>query len=264
MVQTLFRAMFGVANLPVPTLLLPLLTVADILLYIFGPWLWSLGLRSVQKRPLLARTGKRSLVIGDVPWVHQLLKVYVSKLFSLSYGIASLDVHGANPQDHMLHHFGHRVVRGTLIFLGVPDGRRSPTQKENESAIIMTGKQATGVRNLDTGAEIIALGHNSAIAHQGFQDAIILSSVSPVLIESNDSPLERQITLGQFREARFDSFERLLASYVFFWALAKQVASFPLLRYQHWKSQSRTRIMTTAAPVSRATLNLSKRPMERK
>ncbi|MEH2310146.1 MAG: hypothetical protein V7K18_11815 [Nostoc sp.] len=46
---------------------------------------------------LLARTGKRTLVIGDVPWVHQLLTAYVSKLFSLSYGIASLEVHGANP-----------------------------------------------------------------------------------------------------------------------------------------------------------------------
>lgn len=260
LVQTIFRLMFSVANSSVPALLLPLLTLADILIYIFGPWLWSLGLRYLQHRPLLARTGKRTLVIGDVPWVHQLLKVYVSKLFSLSYGIASLDVHGANPQDHMLHHFGHRVVRGTLMFLGVPDGRRSPMQKENENAILMTGKQANGVQNLNTGAEIIALGHNSAIAHQGFQDAIILSSTSPAGMEMNDSTLDQQITLEQLREARFGSFERLLASYVFFWALAKQVASFPLLRYQHWKSQSRTRIMTTAAPVSRATLDLSNRP----
>jgi hypothetical protein len=44
-----------------------------------------------------------------------------------------------------------------------------------------------------------------------------------------------------------------VASYVFFWALSKRVASFPLLRYQHWKSQSRARIMTTAAPVARVT-----------
>lgn len=263
LVQTIFRLIFGIANLSVPALLLPLLTLADILIYIFGPWLWSLGLRYLQHRPLLARTGKRTLVIGDVPWVHQLLKVYVSKLFSLSYGIASLDVHGANPQDHMLHHFGHRVVRGTLIFLGVPDGRRSPMQKENENAILMTGKQASGVQNLNTGAEIIALGHNSAIAHQGFQDAIILCSASPASMEMNDTTLDQQITLEQLREARFGSFERLLASYVFFWALAKHVSSFPLLRYQHWKSQSRTRIMTTAAPVSRATLDLSKRPVAR-
>ena len=67
-----------------------------------------------------ARTGNRTLVIGDAPWVHQLLQAYVSKLFSLSYGITSLNVHSGDPKDHMLHHFGHRVIRGTLVFLGVP------------------------------------------------------------------------------------------------------------------------------------------------
>jgi len=43
--------MFYVANLSVPGLLLPLITLADILIYIFGPWLWSLGLRYFQNRP---------------------------------------------------------------------------------------------------------------------------------------------------------------------------------------------------------------------
>nr|MDJ0648348.1 hypothetical protein [Xenococcaceae cyanobacterium MO_188.B19] len=43
----------------------------------------------------------------------------------------------------------------------------------------------------------------------------------------------------------------------FFWALAKKVASFPLLQYQHWKSQSRTKIMTTAAPVGGISLGSS-------
>jgi hypothetical protein len=39
--------------------------------------------------------------------------------------------------------------------------------------------------------------------------------------------------------------------------LAKKVASFPFLRYQYWKSQSRTRIATTAAPVSGINLDLT-------
>ncbi len=257
LVQTLFQLLFVLVNLPaIVLLLLPFITIVDIIVYIFGPWFWTLGLRYFQSRPLLARIGKRTLVIGDLPWVHQLLNVYVSKLFSLSYGIASLEVHGANPQDHMLHDFGHRVARGTLVFLGVPDGRRHPMQKENESAVIMTGKQASGVRNLNVGAEIIALGHNPAIADQGFQDTIILPSTPAAFVGSNDTDLYQQIALEKLQESRFGSFERLLASYVFFWAMAKQVSSFPLLRYQHWKSQSRTRIMTTAAPVSRATLNV--------
>ncbi|WP_295613461.1 hypothetical protein [Chamaesiphon sp. GL140_3_metabinner_50] len=252
LVQTLVRSIFGLANLSLPGWLLPAIVLADIAIYIFGSWFWTLGLRYFQGRPLLARTGKRTLIIGDVPWVHQLLKVYVSKLFSLSYGIASLDVHGANPQDHMLHHFGHRVVRGTLVFLGIPDGRTDRLQKDNENAAIMTGKQASGVRNFQTGADIIALGHNptifvpkgSANAKRGFEAAIILPGDA---ISTSDST-----TLAELREARFGSFDRLLASYVFFWWLSKKVASFPLLGYQHWKSQSRTRTMTTAAPVSRA------------
>jgi hypothetical protein len=137
------------------------------------------------------------------------------------------------------------VVRGSLVFLGIPDGRRDRLQKEYESAVIMTGKQANGVRNINAGAEIIALGHNPAIAQQGFQDTIVLPS-TPTTAATSDSSV-----VAELRESRFGSFERLLASYVLFWALSKQVASFPLLRYQHWKSQSRTRIMTTAAPVAR-------------
>jgi hypothetical protein len=253
LVQTIARLIFGLAHIPIPGLLLPAIVLSDALIYIFGPWFWTLGLRYFQGRPLLARMGKRTLVIGDVPWVHQLLKAYVSKLFSLSYGIASLDVHGADPQDHMLHHFGHRVVRGSLVFLGIPDGRRDRLHKEYESAVIMTGKQANGVRNINAGAEIIALGHNPAIAQQGFQDTIVLPS-TPTNAAGDSNVLE------ELRESRFGSFERLLASYVLFWALSKKVASFPLLRYQHWKSQSRTRIMTTAAPVARLSISSAATP----
>jgi hypothetical protein len=257
LVQSILQLLVIGFHLPALLLmLLPICKLADIALYIFGPWFWALGLRYVQGRPLLARQGKRTLVIGDVHWVHQLLKTYVSKLFSLSYGMTALDVHGANPQDHMLHHFGHRIVRGTLVFLGVPDGRCGQQQRDDESTVIMTGKQASGVRNLKAGAEIIVLGHNPAIATQGFHNTIILPTASTAAVSTSDSSIYQQIVLAELREARFSSFERLLASYVFFWALAKRVSSFPFLRYQHWKSQSRTRIMTTAAPVSRVTLDL--------
>ncbi len=249
LLQTMFRGIVAIANLPPSILLLlPLFTLGDILIYIFGPWLWALALRYFQGRPLVARTGNRSLVVGDVRWVHKLLKAYVSKLFSLSYGIASIDIHSANPQDHMLHHYGHRVVRGTLVFLGIPDGRRHPMRKDDESAVIMTGKQAIGVQNARAGAEIIALGHNPAIAQQGFQDAIVLSSDLSPTIENSPS----KVAFEKLQESRFSAYERLLASYVFFWSLAKRVSAFPLLRYQHWKSQSRTRITTTAAPVARS------------
>ncbi|MDJ0589525.1 MAG: hypothetical protein QNJ72_05940 [Pleurocapsa sp. MO_226.B13] len=232
-------------------------TLVDIGIYIFGSWLWTLGLRYFQGRELLARIGKRSLVIGDVPWVHHLLKNYVSKLFALSYGIASLEVHGADPEDDLLHDFGHRVVRGTLLFLGVPDGRKSKRLKQQENAVIMAGKQADGVRNINVGPEVVVMGSNPEIAHKGFTNAIILESDDEhfhlrddaVYFQSQNSK-EQKALIEELRESRFSAFERLLASYIFFWALAKKVASFPVLNYEHWKSQSRTKIMTTAAPVA--------------
>ncbi|WP_199194080.1 hypothetical protein [Pleurocapsa sp. CCALA 161] len=178
-------------------------------------------------------------------------------LSATAYGIASLDVHGANPEDDLLHDFGHRVVRGTLMFLGVPDGRKSDKLKHQENAVIMTGKQADGVRNIDVGPEVVVMGSNPEIAHKGFTNAIILNSDDEHFHLRNDSVYfqsehskEQKALIEELRESRFTAFERLLASYVFFWALAKKVASFPILGYEHWKSQSRTKIMTTAAPVS--------------
>ena len=62
----------------------------------------------LQRRPVWARLGRRTLVIVDLPYVHQLLEAYVSKKFALSYSIASLDVHGTDPLDHFVHSFTHR------------------------------------------------------------------------------------------------------------------------------------------------------------
>lgn len=253
LLKTLLKLVTLAVNLPQDWFLLqliaPVVTLADIAIYIFGPWLWTLGLRYFQGRQLLARIGKRTLVIGDVFWINQLLKSYVSKLFSLSYGITSLEVHGADPKDHLLHDFAHRVVRGTLIFLGVPDGRRGEKQQQDEKAVILAGKQADGVRHLNVGPEIMAIGHNPEISHQGFHQAIILPSNDDSLYLKNQPDPEQQAAIAELRESCFGALERLIASYVLFWALAKQVASFPLLKYQYWKSQSRTKIMTTAAPI---------------
>jgi hypothetical protein len=252
LVQTIFRGIQLVLPLPTESLaykiVSPIVTVADIIVYIFGAWFWTMGLRIIQKRQLFARTGKRTLVIGDTHWIHQILKNYVSKLFSLSYGIASLEIHGDNPQDHLLHNFGHRVVRGTLLFLGVPDGRRNPKYQSQENSVLMTGKQSSGIHNLKTGPEIVAVGANPSIGKQGFAGSIVLPSTLSTL--TKHQPQIPDKVVETLRESRFGSFRRLIASYVFFWALAKQVASFPVLKYSFWKSQSRSKIMTTAAPVA--------------
>lgn len=259
LVQTLMKGILALCNLPPTTLLFRgLLTdciLIDIGIYIFGPWLWTLGLRLIQRRQLFARTGKRTLIIGDVPWVQQILRIYVSKLFSLSYGITSLEIHGANPQDHLVHQFGHRVVRGTLLFFGFPDGRCSEKQADEEKSVLMTARQANGIQHLRTGPEVIAVGTNPMLAHQEFAQAILLPSPTQQACEDSEQPPLTTNLIETLRESRYGSFRRLLTSYLFFWALAKRVASFPLLRYNFWRSQSRTKIMTTAAPVSAASLN---------
>lgn len=250
LVKTLSGFVFDLVDLPVSTiqLLLPIVTLADIAVYIFGAWLWTLAIRYFQDRKLFARMGKRTLIIGDVPWVNQLLQAYVSKLFALSYGIATIEVHSDNPQDSLLHSFGHRVVRGTLILLGIPDGRHGRYQQKTEKAAIVTGKQANGIRNFNVGAEIIAMSSNEAIANQDFTKALILDSNNDSIYFRSTTP-EQKEQIEKLRESCFGSFQRLLASYVFFWALTKKVASFPFLKYEYWKSQSHTKTMTTASPV---------------
>jgi hypothetical protein len=232
----------------------------DIALYIFGPWCWTLGLRLAQGRQLLARTGRRTLVIGEAPNVHQLLTNYVSKLFSLSFGITSLDVHGDDAADDLLHTYAHRVVRGTLLFLGIPDGRCSDRQRARKKAVILAARQSDGIRNWGTGPEIIALGSDPRITAGPFSAAVLLPS--PIHTNCAEAvQTENRDLVETIRESRFGSFRRLLASYVFFWAMARRVASLPLLRYDWWKSQSRTKVMTTAAPVSAARLDLAE-PLE--
>jgi hypothetical protein len=228
----------------------------DVGLYIFGPWLWTLGLRWGQGRPLWARTGRRSLVVGEAPWIHPLLTNYISKLFSLSYGIASVDVQGADVGDHLLHTHAHRLVRGSLLFLGFPDGRCGNLQRAEADAALLTARQSDGIRHWNTGPEIVALGTESSLKEGPFRRAIILPCATHEGSAEGDSLSSSQLIEG-LRESRFGGFRRLLASYVFFWAMARDVGLLPLLRFKWWRSQSRTRVMTTAAPVSAAGLDLA-------
>jgi hypothetical protein len=135
------------------------LRTVDACLYI---WIWHLScivIRLLTGRPLLARFGKRTLVVADVPYVNQTLDTYVSKLFALSFGIASIDVHGANPADHFVHKYTHRVARGVLIAAGRPDGRIC-SQTTTESSVLLALTQAHVIRSLGCPPEIMTVGHN--------------------------------------------------------------------------------------------------------
>ena len=105
-----------------------------------------------------AKLGMRTLVIADVPYVHQLLESYVSTMFSLSYSIGSLEVHGANAIDHLVHCFTHRVYRGTQIAVGRTNGRGF-SQSKGEFWTLMAMQQCKAIMHLGSGPEIILVGH---------------------------------------------------------------------------------------------------------
>jgi hypothetical protein len=232
-------------------LLLALSLPADVALYVLGPWFWTLGLRVLQGRQPLARTGRRTLVIGEAEGLHQLLSSYVSKLFALSYGLTALDVHGADPTDSLLHGYAHRLVRGTLLFLGVPDGRCSQRQRAHADAVIEAARQADGLRHLGAGPDIVALSSDPCITAERFHAALVIPSPihggcgNGIRLPSDDG-------IEAIRESRFGSLRRLLAAYVFFHAMARRVAMFPGLGFDWWSSQSRRTPLAAPPPMAGA------------
>lgn len=146
------------------TLVGVLLQFADALFFIFLGKIFTWVDRWVGGRPMWARHGKRTIVVVDNPCVHQLVEVFVSKLFSQSYSFCSVDVHGASGLDHFVHRFTHRVVRGVLLAVGRPDGRLSCLSK-SEAGVLLSLKQAAFIRNPEyagegSGPDMFTVGHN--------------------------------------------------------------------------------------------------------
>jgi len=167
--------------------------------------------------------------------------------------------------DHLLHTHAHRVVRGSLLFFGVPDGRGGDRKRALAEAALLAARQSDGIRHWDAGPEIVAVGSDPALVAGPFRRALLLPCATELGAgeERSGDGRSRQgerpasdVLFEDLRESRYGAFRRLLASYVFFWAMARRVGGFPLLRFKWWRSQSRTRVMTTAAPVSAARLDL--------
>ncbi len=219
----------------------PLSNFLDSVVYIFFGLAFVFLVRAVQGRTLSARLGKRTLLIGDVPWVHQVLESYVSKMFSMSYKWASLDVHGGNPSDHFLHRYAHRIARGTLVLLGRPDGRQKYIERY-ESAVQKSAAQFKGVRDFGVGAEIISHGANPSFNFNAADKHIVLPAVNG---DSGGTPRQ---DLQLFIENRFSSLERLISSFVMLWAMGRKVSAFPLLPYDMSRTKSGTNVATTQSP----------------
>jgi hypothetical protein len=133
---------------------------ADALLYTFFTVVFALLLRLVQGRTLLARFGKRTCLVLDVPMVHQCAVAFAQKLFGLSYGLNGCEFAGGNPGDHAVHKCLHRIVRGTLVAVGVPDGRLKALV-DVECATFLTALQLKSLSNWGVGAEVCTVGHHS-------------------------------------------------------------------------------------------------------
>jgi len=131
----------------------------DAIIYAFLPWWTTVLLRLVQGRSWHHRVAGRSLLIGDVPWVAQSLEAFTSKLFALSYSIASVNVASGNPLDHLVHRHTHRVVRGALLAVGRPDGRADALTSA-ENTVCLSVNQASSIQNMGVTLESITVGHN--------------------------------------------------------------------------------------------------------
>mmetsp|Transcript_44819 Transcript_44819/g.112412 ORF Transcript_44819/g.112412 Transcript_44819/m.112412 type:complete len:1579 (+) Transcript_44819:96-4832(+) len=131
----------------------------DSIIYLFSPQLACLLLRIIQGRPLLHRMVGRTIVIGDIPYVAQSVEAFVSKLFAVAYSAAGVTVFSANPSDHLVHRMTHRVVRGSLLACGRPDGRLLSLTSA-ESSVCLSVNQASSIQNLGSTCESITIGHN--------------------------------------------------------------------------------------------------------
>ncbi|KAH8060222.1 hypothetical protein JL722_5187 [Aureococcus anophagefferens] len=196
----------------------PAVAALDALLYAFFPVVAALVLRFVQKRTMLARFGRRTIMVLDVPMVHQCAVAFGQKLFGLSYGLNGVDFAGANPRghrtagranpaDHGVHRMLHRVVRGTLVALGVPDGRLKALV-DVECAAYLTALQLKSLSNWGVGAELATVGHHSyvpgvvdaALIFDAFQRPVFLSEVHHA---SPRAPDARRLSFLEAPEARF-------------------------------------------------------------
>ena len=75
--------------------------------------------------------------------VAQTAEAFLSKLMACSYSAAGLAVFSGNPADHLLHRMTHRVVRGTLLACGRPDGRLVALSNAEQS-VCLAVNQASG------------------------------------------------------------------------------------------------------------------------
>lgn len=133
----------------------------DSCIYFWLPQINITIIRLIQRRNLRHRMVGRTVIIGDCPWVSQCADAFLSKIFACSYSIAGLNVLSANPADHLVHRHTHRVVRGSLLVCGRPDGRL-PALTSLEASTCLSVNQASSIQSIGGTCESITIGHNKS------------------------------------------------------------------------------------------------------
>ena len=101
-------------------------------------------------------------------------------LWCHKHSIAGLNVLSGNPADHLVHRMTHRVVRGSLLICGRPDGRL-PALTSLEASTCLSVNQASSIQSIGGTCESITIGHNKSklpLSHK----AIYLKSHRPLFL----------------------------------------------------------------------------------
>ena len=153
----------------------------DSLIYVWLPQINIMILRIVQGRNKRHRMVGRTVVIGDpCPWVAQSAEAFLSKIFACSYSIAGLNVLSGNPADHLVHRHTHRVVRGSLLVCGRPDGRLTALTTL-EASTCLAVNQASSIQSIGGTCESITIGHNKSKLPLSAK-AIFLETIRPLFL----------------------------------------------------------------------------------
>mmetsp|Transcript_2825 Transcript_2825/g.6181 ORF Transcript_2825/g.6181 Transcript_2825/m.6181 type:complete len:1521 (-) Transcript_2825:409-4971(-) len=131
----------------------------DAAIFFWMPQMSILIIRMIEKRNLRHRMVGRTVVVGDVPWVSQSAEAFLGKIFACSYSIAGCGVLSGNPTDHLVHRHTHRVVRGSLLLCGRPDGRLSALTSL-ETSVCLSINQASSIQSIGGTCESVTIGHN--------------------------------------------------------------------------------------------------------
>jgi hypothetical protein len=116
-----------------------------------------------------------------------------------------------NPADHFVHRHTHRVVRGTLVVCGRPDGRLSALSTA-EAAVCLSVNQASSIQSWGGTCESMTIGHNPfklALTH----NAIFLKRKRPLflcerMLVETDVQEERDAAAQQSQHSGSESLDR--------------------------------------------------------